>query len=321
MRIRAGAPSLEDRCTSALEEYSATRGEAALGQAYEFGRAALQAGNSLLELIEAHQAALRRLLSDCKAGPDIDRCLRAAGDFLIESASPYEMAYRGFGDSVAALRRLNEILEEEIKRIAHAVHDEAGQLLVAVHLALAEFARELSDTQQVKIGKIRGLLDQVERQIRRFSHELRPTILDDLGWLPAIEFLSEGVAKRWNLSISVQASVKGRLASHIEVALYRIIQEALTNVTRHARAKKVRIRVRRERGFLCCSIRDDGIGIRRPRAGAGRETKGLGLLGVRERLNALGGNLQINSARGRGTQLLIRIPVEKVDANSRSNGR
>lgn len=320
-RIVDSVPGFEERYASALQEYSSTPGEAARGRAYEFGRAALKAGNGLLDLVEAHHGALRRLLLDSRTYPDVSRFIRAAGDFLSESASPYEMAYRGFQDGVVALRRLNETLEEEIKRIAHAVHDEAGQLLVAVHLALAEFARELSNTQQVRIAEIRGLLDRVERQIRRFSHELRPTILDDLGWLPAIEFLSEGVAKRWNLSISIQASVKGRLANHIEVALYRIIQEALTNITRHARANKVRIRVRREPGFLCCSIRDDGIGIRRPRAGAGRETKGLGLLGVRERLNALGGNLQINSARGRGTELLIRIPMEKADADSRSNGR
>src|SRR5260370_13677263 len=101
------------------------------------------------------------------------------------------MTQRGFQDAVKALRQLNETLEEEIKRIAYAVHDEAGQLLVAVHLALAEVARELPQAQQEQIGRIAGLLTQVEKHVRRDSHELRPTILDDRVWVPAIRFLAE----------------------------------------------------------------------------------------------------------------------------------
>ena len=115
--------------------------------------------------------------------------LTAAADFLAETLSPYEMAHRGVQDAIAALRQLNETLEEEIKRIAYAVHDEAGQLLVAVHLALAEVARELPEPQKEQVGRIEELLNQVEKQLRRYSHELRPTVLDDLGWIPAIRFL------------------------------------------------------------------------------------------------------------------------------------
>src|SRR4029077_16595420 len=105
-------------------------------------------------------------------------------------------AQRGVQDAIAALRQFNETLEEEIKRIAYGVHDEAGQILVAVHLALADLAGELPERQKEQVGRIEELLKQVEGQLRRYSHELRPTVLDDLGWIPAIRFLAEGVSKR-----------------------------------------------------------------------------------------------------------------------------
>lgn len=313
-------PNFRDLYGRELDKYIAREGEEGLGRAYELGRTALQQGHSLLELVAAHHAAVRKIVRESQNPGECERLLKAAGAFLAESASPYEMAHRGFRDGIVALRQLNETLESEIKRVAHAVHDEAGQLLVSVHLALADFARELPSNQQEKIAAIRELLNRVERQIRRFSHELRPTILDDLGWFPAIEFLCQGVAKRANLAIRIETSVKERLPNRIEVALYRMIQEALTNVTKHANASEVRIRVRRNRGVLSCSVRDDGAGIQtRPANGSARR-KGLGLLGIRERLNALGGTLQIDSARGRGTRLSFRIPLEEGNENQCSNG-
>src|SRR6267378_803561 len=158
----------------------------------------------------------------------------------------------------SALRQLNETLEEEIKRIAYAVHDEAGQLLVAVHLALAEVAMGMPEAQQEQFTRIKDLLNEVEKHLRRYSHELRPTILDDLGWIPAIRFLADGVSKRANLPIHIDATVSGRLPTATETTLYRIVQEALTNAVKHAKAGNVWIRAWREEFAQCCSIRDDG---------------------------------------------------------------
>jgi signal transduction histidine kinase len=183
------------------------------------------------------------------------------------------MAHRGFQDAVKALRQLNETLEEEIKRIAYAVHDEAGQLLVAVHLALAEVALELPAPQQAQFERIKEMLNQVEKHLRRYSHELRPTILDDLGWIPAIRFLAEGISKRANLPIHIDAAVPGRPPATIETTLYRIVQEALTNAVKHARASNVWIRAWRENLVLCCSIRDDGGGFDSNQAHAARGTR------------------------------------------------
>jgi signal transduction histidine kinase len=240
-----------------------------------------------------------------------------SGDFLAECLSPYEMAHRGFQDAVKALRQINETLEEEIKRIAYAVHDEAGQLLVAVHLALAEVKRELPQVQQVQVGQIEGLLNQVEKHLRRYSHELRPTILDDLGWIPAIRFLAEGVSMRAGLPIHIESNVSGRLPSPVETALYRTVQEGLNNAVKHAKAKNVWIRAWKERNTLCCSIRDDGAGFNSACVQGEPSRKGLGLIAMQERMSAIGGTLRVESCPGSGTELSVRIPMEVDHANTR----
>jgi signal transduction histidine kinase len=300
----------KERYQSALRAHAAHGGEDGLIHAYELGREAMECGKSLLEIASLHHEALPELLNDVHGAVDRTEFLRASAGFLRESLSPYEMAHRGFQDAVKALRQLNETLEEEIKRIAYAVHDEAGQLLVAVHLALADVSRELPSLQQEQLSRIEQLLDQVEKQLRRFSHELRPTVLDDLGWIPAIQFLAEGVSKRANLPIQISTKAAGRLPTAVEIALYRVVQEALTNATKHARARRVSIRVRRTGRVLCCSIKDDGAGFDLQAVQSDRGRRGLGLIGMRERLNAVGGTLSIDSAPGRGTKLLIRVPVQ-----------
>lgn len=209
-----------------------------------------------------------------------------------------------------ALRRLNEALEEAAKRIAHALHDEAGQLLASVHLELQAVARELPPPARERLQEARRLLDQIESDLRQLSHELRPTILDDLGLQPALEFLAEGISKRAGVSIDVDGSTAGRLPPRIEIALYRIVQEALTNVTKHAQATRVHVRLQQEPGAIRCSVRDDGVGFDVSAVLARRGERGLGLIGIRERVDALGGTREIRSAPGRGTELLLTIPLE-----------
>src|SRR5258707_12452373 len=236
----------EDECASFLAEYAAGSGEAGLGKAYELGRRALAEGKSLVEIASLHHEAVQGLIREEKDEELRKSLVQTSGDFLAECLSPYEMAHRGFQDAVKALRQLNETLEEEIKRIAYAVHDEAGQLLVAVHLALAEVAMGMPEAQQEQFTRIKDLLNEVEKHLRRYSHELRPTILDDLGWVPAIRFLADGVSKRANLPIHIDATVSGRLPTATETTINRIVQEALTNAVKHANATNVWIRAWRE---------------------------------------------------------------------------
>jgi signal transduction histidine kinase len=306
---RKARKTFEYQYYTALCEYTMHGGEAALRKAYELGRIAIDDGKSLIEIAALHHQALLVLVKAAKEAGRHARLLGAGADFLAETLSPYEMAYRGFHDAVKALRQLNETLEEEIKRIAYAVHDEAGQLLVAVHLALADVSRELPKPQQEQLERIDQLLDQVEKQLRRYSHELRPTVLDDLGWIPAIRFLAEGVSKRTSVPIQVKTTFAGRLPSAVEIALYRIVQEALTNATKHAKASRVSILVRRIDRVLCCSIQDDGSGFDVRAVQSDRGQRGLGLIGMRERLSAIGGTFLIDSAPGLGTKLLIRVPL------------
>jgi len=200
--------------------------------------------------------------------------------------------------------------EEEARRIARELHDEAGQLLASVHLALEEVGRDLPPPHRERLPGIRDLLDRIEEELRRLSHELRPTILDDLGLVPALEWLIQGVSTRTGLPIALEGSTEGRLPPLIETALYRIVQEALTNVTKHARATRVMVRLRREASRIRCVIQDDGIGFDAPTVLARRGERGLGLIGIQERLFPLGGSLEITSSPGRGTALSITIPLE-----------
>ncbi len=311
----------EQQYRAALAEYAGRGGEEALRQGYELGRQAIAEGRSLLEVAALHHQALEELLPGARKAAEREQLLRAGGTFLTEFLSSYEMAHRGFQDAIQALQQLNETLEQEIKRIAYAVHDEAGQLLVAVHLGLAEVAREASQPQQEKLQQIEQLLLEVEKQLRRYSHELRPTVLDDLGWIPAVRFLAEGVSKRANLPIRVEAEVKGRPPEAVETALYRVVQESLTNAVKHAAARHIWVRAWQEDSALCCSVRDDGRGFDVAAAQAGRSPRGLGLIGMRERLHALGGTMKIVSSPGEGTEISLRVPVEDSRAYTRNARR
>ena len=315
MGVAKSAIDIKVLYTEALELYLSGGGEPALRGAYEVGRMALTSDVGLLDMAELHHAALSEILSHNPGNHRVG--LADASQFLAESLSAYEMAYRGYRDAVAGLRRVNEALEQEVKRIAHAVHDEAGQLLVVVYLALADISRELPPAIQNRMNDVTTLLRQVEEQLRGLSHELRPTILDDLGLIPAVRFLTEGVSKRFGLSIHLESHLDFRLPPSVETTLYRIVQEALHNITKHAGAKTVWVAVNSDAKRIVCSIRDNGTGFDVATRLKQRGNRGLGLIGIQERLVALGGTLHIESEPGSGTRLLITIPRENSNANSR----
>jgi signal transduction histidine kinase len=200
--------------------------------------------------------------------------------------------------------------EEEARRIAHELHDEAGQLLASVHIALDNLIRQVPEWTGT-IQELHRLLDRVEEQLRRLSRELRPTILDDLGLAPALEWLAQGLAQRTGLAVTVDVRVE-RLPSVIETGLYRIIQEALTNATRHARARSMTVEVWEDGPMILAVVRDDGEGFDVEAALARRGERGLGLIGMRERVEALGGQFTIRSSPGNGTEVSVTIPLGKT---------
>ncbi len=301
---------LEEEYAAALKNYLAEPGEAGLHRAYAVGRQALAEELGLLEMAMLHHEALGTILPGTAEPEERTRVIREAKHFFVESLTPFEMAYRGFHDATNALRRLNEKLEEEAKRIAHSIHDEAGQFLACVHIALEEVARELPPNSRKHLDDIKQLLNKVEGQLRRLSHELRPTILDDLGLLPALEFLAEGVSTRSGVPITVEGQRNGRLPPAVETAFYRAVQEALNNATKHAQATAATVRVTREAGAVHCSVHDNGVGFDAAAMMARKGGRGLGLLGIRERVAVLGGTVKIQSGPGQGTEIIITVPLE-----------
>jgi len=158
-----------ERYLKELQDYLYGGGEDALGRGYEFGRAALTDGHSILEILHLHHIAMRRVLENPLYMESVAVVLRAGGAFLAETLSPYEMTHRGFREAVSTLRHLNEMLELEVKRVAHALHDEAGQMLIAVHLALADLDRDLPAAMHDRVGHVKMLLDQIDDPIDRIT--------------------------------------------------------------------------------------------------------------------------------------------------------
>jgi signal transduction histidine kinase len=180
-----------------------------------------------------HSRALPGTLASMRDDAERTKRLEAVERFFVEASSPFEMAFLSFREANVVLHRLNDVLEGQARRIAHALHDEAAQLLASVHLALAEIGVRFPDAAK-SMNDVRGLLEQIEDRLRNLSHELRPPILEDLGLIPALEFLADSVSKRWGLAVTVNAAIDGGVPATVETTLYRIIHEALINVVRHA---------------------------------------------------------------------------------------
>jgi PAS domain S-box-containing protein len=209
-----------------------------------------------------------------------------------------------------ALRRVNLHLEEQAKDIAQALHDEAGQLLTSAHIALVDAARDMPQGVRDRLREVQRHLDGIEEQMRRIAHELRPPILDNIRLIPALAFLAEGVEQRWGISVVVEGDVAEPLPHHVEWAVYRLVQEALSNVTRHARATRVTVRLAADQAGVRCTIEDDGVGFDPADVRQASDRPGMGLRGVRDRIEALGGTFDIRSPLGRGVTLVITIPLE-----------
>ncbi len=251
--------------------------------------------NLLNRILDAYEPAANRIANTVAVGfvQERERIIREQQE-----------AIRG----ARVWRDLNEMLENEAKKIAHALHDEAGQLLASVHIALADIADELPLRHRERLNEVKWLLDKIEAELRDFSHELRPIVLDQLGLVPALQFLAENVCRRAGVAIAVSGKLDARLAPAVEITLYRIAQEALNNVIKHAGARTANIEVRHTTECVSCTVRDDGVGVAANRLEGGT---GLGLVGIRERLGALGGSVHIASQPGGGTTLRAEIPLRR----------
>jgi signal transduction histidine kinase len=210
----------------------------------------------------------------------------------------------------AEYRSVHHHLERQAQSIAQALHDESGQLLTAAHLALCDISPDVSDAARKRLDEVRKYLDSIEEQLRRIAHEIRPRLLEEIGLVAALEFLGASVEKRRGIVVTVDAGPLRKLAPTIETTIYRVVQEALNNVTRHAQAARATIQIRRMTNALHCLIQDNGVGFDVDAVLARRGDTGMGLIGMRERLGILGGWVDVRSAPGRGTDVEVVIPLE-----------
>jgi signal transduction histidine kinase/ligand-binding sensor domain-containing protein len=210
-------------------------------------------------------------------------------------------------------RRLEVAKEEERQRIARELHDEMGPALTAVIITLQLLSKDPDPVKTTR--KIEDTIELVDRMIQRIhdlSLDLRPPLLDELGLLPALTGYMESQSERSGIEIEVEGdtAVKG-LGPELEITAFRVAQEAVTNVIRHAGATRATVNVRRRGDGLEISITDNGRGFdveaALERAASG---KSLGLLGIQERIGTLGGDVDIDSAPGRGTTIRVRMPTE-----------
>jgi signal transduction histidine kinase len=305
-------PRFRERYRNALRKYlAAGEDEALLLQAYELGREAVSGEVPLIKVASLHCAALSVLLSEQSDRRMLTSQVCAAGRFFVEALSPFGMLDLRNREANARLREMNTLLEAEAGRIAHALHDQAATLLATVQLDVADMARSPGKPSPEQIARITAHVEELHQQLRRLSHEVRPPILDQYGLVPALQFLGKGIEQRTGLAVTVRGRVSRSLPETVKTTVYRVAQEALTNVARHAQATRATVRIRASRGKLQCRVDDDGRGFDvSAHRENGAKTRGLGLLGMEERIRALEGSIQIESSPGSGTRIDISVPTQ-----------
>lgn len=333
------AKRLTEDYSRALERYLRTGRKGDLAKVNNLGREVATKGVGVLQLGAVHHEAMLSVILKAFASANTDEEMEEAGKFC--TSCPVWLAARGADSSTVSvhdsqyvdkfaklvvqhrvlrrensfLRRLNDIREQEARRIAHALHDEAAQLLASVHLAIEECADGVPKAQAARVRRIRKLVDQVERQLRDISHELHPRVLDEFGLADAVRAMTRGVSGRRSIPISVQSTLTGRLPPPIEAALYRVTQEALNNAVKHSRAGNVVVRLSQNDTEVRCRIKDDGRGFDVDKAEKARNQCKLGIAGMRERIALVGGEVRIHSKRKQGTEVVVSVPLGGKDAN------
>lgn len=333
--------------STALLAYLADGEEGTLKRAYELGRKAIEGHLGTLDVATAHEHALLHVLEDAETGNESYQLVNRASDFFVECLSPFEMTHRGFQDTLAKLSRrsielasLNQKLareiverkqaeeilrsmpqrilnaqEDERKRVAMDLHDDICQRMSAIKLSVSLIEDEIPRRNRKTVKGLRGVerqLDLMIDDVRRLSSHLHPASLHEFGLVRALRQLCQSFEKARHIGVRFAAEGM-RLPGcepHVEVALYRIAQEALSNIGKHAKTKRAVMELRREGDRLTFRVQDFGRGFdvaeKEERSGPGR---GLGLLSMRERAALIGGRIAIASEPKKGTTIRVDIEV------------
>lgn len=213
------------------------------------------------------------------------------------------------------LEKIITAQEEERKRIARELHDDTGQAITSLMVGLRAASDVCEPDTRARLGELRGIAAQTLEAVKRLARELRPPLLDDLGLIAALERYVANYQAQFGLRVDLQATGfldNERLPAEIELTLYRVIQEALTNIVKHADARNVSIVLERKTHTLIAIVEDDGRGFNvRQVIESPQEESKLGLFGMRERVELVNGRLQLESAPGAGTSVFVEIPLER----------
>ncbi len=233
----------------------------------------------------------------------------------VQDVTERELAKRELQRNKEELHKLTQhlqtIREEERARISRGIHDDLGQMLTALKMDLAWLRKEtgLCDKKvQNKIDTMSGIVDSTMQSVQRLAADLRPGILDDLGLPAAIEWLTEEIQKRTDISIElINLPENISLEEHLSITIFRIIQESLTNIVRHSKATKVKISLEESGRDLLINVKDNGIGIPVKKIS---DSNSLGLIGIRERVRPWNGLLEIKSEDNAGTEVSIKLQLK-----------
>ena len=226
-----------------------------------------------------------------------------------------ERKLRERNEEIQKLRaHLEKIQEEERTRIAREIHDELGQQLTCLKMDTAWIGKKISQEDkpiQQKLSSMLLVIDETVKSVRRISSELRPGILDDLGLMPALEWQSQEFEKRTGIKSIFNSYVKDfNPTSDVSTNIFRVYQEALTNIARHAQASLMETTVEESNGNVVLTVRDNGLGIDKAQASV---KDSLGLIGMRERALLFDGELSIEGEKQKGTIVMLRIPLSKIN--------
>ena len=222
-------------------------------------------------------------------------------------------------DLIRFVTALQHAQEEERQRISRELHDDLGQLLTGVKMRVELIEEDLPDVTVAVARKLVYLKQEIDRlivEVRRISANLRPAALDDFGLVVALQLLCREVQKASNITVAFEAGANRECDKDIEIALYRIAQEALSNMVRHARATTASVRLTQDRSVIGIMIEDNGRGFDMSDAQNGkRGAHGLGLISMKERAQLFGGSLYVTSAPGRGTRIHVEVPIAREDGH------
>ncbi|TCZ73446.1 PAS domain S-box protein [Flaviaesturariibacter aridisoli] len=234
---------------------------------------------------------------------------------VTEKLKNEELLRRSYEEIRELAVHLQDVREKERTEIARDIHDELGQALTAVRMNLSSILRKPEETLQnlEKIREALALTEQTMSSVRKIATELRPTLLDDLGLVEALRWYVDGFRKRMDLQVFLCTSCTGTISDpQISIVIFRIVQESLTNIARHALAGKVQVSIEQSGTSLLLRIEDDGVGFDIATA---RKADSLGMLGLKERAQSIKGEYTVVSWPGRGTVVQVFVPDAFVNSN------